>query len=321
MPQIGIVVPVYNGERYLAQTLESVLAQTFTDWEMVIVDDGSTDGSSVLARSFTARDPRIHVLPKPNGGVAMARNTGSHALGNRCEFIAFLDQDDVWYPHALARLHALLTEDAHASAAHGTYERIDDVGRQKRQSEREAAHWARWGFEGDRLVRWPSDKPTTFEVLAFMDPIITPGQVLVRWSALLAVGEFDSSVAPADDWDLWLRLAQRSYLAYTDMAVLRYRLHDGNASLRPHLVEEATKVVRRKHARSAALDRVQRMLLVRGEVWVYWFVSVLRLIWAREHWARGQYWAAIKDLRHALVQRYYFEVGRMLIWCRGTQLR
>lgn len=318
MAEIGIVVPVYNGAQYLAETLEAVLAQTFVDWEMVIVDDGSTDGSGPIANAFAARDPRIRVVYKLNAGVAIARNAGLRALGSTSAFVAFLDQDDMWYPESLATLHALLFGNLEACAAHGTYQPIDAAGQLTPRSDREALHWRRWGFQDARLVRWPAERPTTFDVLAFMNPIITPGQVLIRLTALHSTGDFNPSLAPADDWDLWLRLARDAHLVYTDAAVLRYRLHNANQSSRVDLMEAAKRAVRRKHARSAGLSRRQRSLIVRGEVWVHWFVSRLRLIWGQEHWRRGNYVQAVKDLRHAIRERYHFESGRFRLRWNGV---
>ena len=317
MAEIGIVVPVYNGAQYLAETLESVLAQTFADWELVIVDDGSTDGSATIAAAFAARDPRIRVVYKPNSGVATARNAGLRSLGSTSAFVAFLDQDDMWYPESLATLHVLLSRNPEASAAHGTYLPIDAAGHLKPRSDREALHWRRRGFQDAHLVRWPAERPTTFDVLAFMNPIVTPGQVLIRRSVLHHTGDFDRSLAPADDWDLWLRLARSADLVYTDAAVLRYRLHDANLSSRLDLMHAARRAVRRKHARSPSLNRRQRSLIVRGEVWVHWFVSELRLIWAQEQWERGNYVQAIKELRHAVRERYQFEGGRFRLRWHG----
>lgn len=273
MAEIGIVIPVHNGERFLRDTVESVLAQVVTDWELILVDAGSTDGSSVLIESFAARDPRIRVLYRPNGGVATARNAGLHALGSTCEFVIFLDHDDTWYPESLATLRRLLVKDSKACAAQGTNRRIDAAGHPEPRSTRDALLQQRRGFVGARLISWPSERPTTFGALAFMNPIVTPGQVLIRRSALLTVGSFDPSVAPADDWDLWLRLAQVGYLAYTDTAVLRYRVHDANVSARLELMESAGQAVRRKHALSSGLGGTRLPPMVPDELWKHWLAG------------------------------------------------
>ena len=102
-----------------------------------------------------------------------------------------------------------------------------------------------------------------------MNPIVTPGQVLIRRAALRSTGAFDPSLAPANDGDLWLRLIRCADLAYNDIAVLGYRLHDANQSSRLKVMEDAIRAVRRKNARSIALNRAQRSLFVQGDVWMH----------------------------------------------------
>src|SRR5919199_4012680 len=98
MPRISVVVPIYNVEPYLATCLQSLVDQRFTDFEVVVVDDGSTDGSRAIAEEFAARDERLRIVEQPNGGLGKARNTGAeHATG---EFLAFVDSDDVLPPYA-----------------------------------------------------------------------------------------------------------------------------------------------------------------------------------------------------------------------------
>ncbi len=100
---ISVVIPAYNAEQFLAECLDSLLAQTFGDWEAVVVDDGSIDSTLSIARSYSARDPRIHTFSKPNEGISKARNFGvSHSAGSH---ITFLDSDDCLYPDALMIFH------------------------------------------------------------------------------------------------------------------------------------------------------------------------------------------------------------------------
>ena len=114
MPAISVIVPVYQAEALLPQCVESVLAQTFSDWELLLIDDGSRDGSPTLCDGYAARDPRIRVFHKPNGGVSTARNLGlEQATG---PYIAFLDADDAFEPTALETLW-YLREKAGADSA------------------------------------------------------------------------------------------------------------------------------------------------------------------------------------------------------------
>ena len=108
MPRISVVVPIYNVERYLPACLDSVARQTVDDLEVVMVDDGSTDGSAALAGEYVSGDPRFRLVQQRNGGLSAARNTGIDAAGG--EFIAFLDSDDVLPPNAYELLLGALDE-------------------------------------------------------------------------------------------------------------------------------------------------------------------------------------------------------------------
>ncbi|MDE6703642.1 MAG: glycosyltransferase [Muribaculaceae bacterium] len=103
MPAISIITPVYNAEKYLRQAIESVMAQTFQDWELILVDDGSTDKSNEICREYAIKDRRIRIIEKANGGVSCARNTALDV--SEGEYIFFLDADDELYPYSIKHLH------------------------------------------------------------------------------------------------------------------------------------------------------------------------------------------------------------------------
>ncbi|MFJ5926866.1 glycosyltransferase family 2 protein [Kitasatospora sp. NPDC092948] len=109
-PRLSIVVPVYNVERYLAECLDSIAAQTFTDFECVLVDDGSTDRSAAVAERYTARDPRFRLVRQPNRGLGAARNTGVRRLADGTEYLAFVDSDDTLPAHAYRLMISTLDE-------------------------------------------------------------------------------------------------------------------------------------------------------------------------------------------------------------------
>ena len=103
---ISVIIPIYNGGRFVESAVKSVLAQTVSDWELVIVNDGSTDGTRAILERLCAQDARIHVHHQPNGGVSAARNAGI-ALA-KGEYLAFLDADDEWYPDCLETYERVL---------------------------------------------------------------------------------------------------------------------------------------------------------------------------------------------------------------------
>ena len=118
-PLVSIIVPVYNGDRYLRACIHSVQAQTYPTWEMLLVDDGSTDASGSLCDAFAAEDSRIRVFHRENGGVSAARNTGLDAVQG--EFVAFLDADDVMPYDALASRLDLIEGADLALARYGAF--------------------------------------------------------------------------------------------------------------------------------------------------------------------------------------------------------
>src|SRR5918999_4707877 len=125
VPRISVVVPIYNVEGFLRECLESVAAQTVGDLEVVMVDDGSTDGSAAIAREFAERDSRFRLLSQPNAGLSAARNTGIEAAEG--EFLAFLDGDDVLPPNAYELLLGAL-EQTGSDFASGNVRRLTSWG-------------------------------------------------------------------------------------------------------------------------------------------------------------------------------------------------
>lgn len=126
-PVVSIVTPVHNGAAFIRETIASVQAQTMGDWELLVVDDASEDGSAMIIDELAAQDSRIRVFRlESNGGAAVARNTAIEAARGR--FIAFLDGDDLWLPHKLDRQLAFM-RDNDAAFSYAAYERVDENGR------------------------------------------------------------------------------------------------------------------------------------------------------------------------------------------------
>lgn len=123
--KVSIITPLYNAARFLSQTIESVISQTYPDWEMIIINDGSTDNSEQIALSYAARDERIQVFSQANGGSAAARNNGIRRAEGR--YIALLDADDLWEPDFLESQLALL-EEKNAVLVYGAHKRINAQG-------------------------------------------------------------------------------------------------------------------------------------------------------------------------------------------------
>jgi glycosyltransferase involved in cell wall biosynthesis len=227
-PRISIVVPCYNAGRWLATTLDSIRAQTERNWEAIIVDDGSSDDSVEVAHAVAAHDGRIRVIEQANAGASAARNTGFRASDPASAYVTFMDADDVWLPDALATLRARLEREPEAIGAHGLADTIDADGVLSDPGGFAAFGRHRVGRQGRRLVVWPLDRPTEFDILINNTVLFPPGLILTRRSAYAAVGPFDPALALAEDYDMLVRLTRLGPIAFVDQVILHYRRHDAN---------------------------------------------------------------------------------------------
>lgn len=207
-PAVSVVMPVYQGREHLAAAIESVLAQTCEQFELLVIDDGSTDGSSAIAQTYEERDPRIHYTRQENAGQGAARNA---AIGvARGDAVAFLDQDDLWLPDKLARQLPLLDDTTVVYS--DTY------------ILREGGHSGEERLS-DYLEGWPA--PATLESLIVGNtiPVLT---ALLSRRLLLAHGGFtsDPALKGVDDYDLWLRLAAAGVtFSFVPEPLAVYRVH------------------------------------------------------------------------------------------------
>ena len=228
---ISVIIPVYNAAAYLAETVQSVQAQTFSAWEVLIVNDGSKDNSLAIAEEISRQDSRISVLSQTNAGVSTARNYGLAESRPDFPFALFLDSDDLLVPTALQTLAALLEAQPEAPAACGFLQDVDAGGQPLGGEVRLEALTQRRGVEGTRLVSRKPDAPLVFGDICFHNHIITAGQVLIRKSALKKAGAFTPAFSYVADYDLWWRLVmQVGPVAVTPERVLLYRHHSASMS-------------------------------------------------------------------------------------------
>lgn len=186
-PLTSVVIPARNAEKTIERTLQSLVAQTYSSWEALIVDDGSVDATSSVVARYASRDARFIALKSSGNGVAAARNVGiSHASGER---LLFLDSDDWIDPHCLGKLNAALNESPSAIAAYCNYSRVMPDGNES------------FVYGDSKLEKDP------FETFARICAAVVHG-VLVKRSAVLKVGNFDTTLRTCEDWDLWQRIAR-----------------------------------------------------------------------------------------------------------------
>jgi glycosyltransferase involved in cell wall biosynthesis len=229
-PLVSVVIPTYNGEQYIGETIGSVLGQTFESWELVVYDDGSTDATVEVAREKVGLDPRVTVIAGSNGGVAQARNAGFALTDQRTSYVIFLDHDDVWNPEMLQTLVGVLDVSPEYVAAHAIATCIDENGQQPVGDDLEEYMSHRAGFRDGRLRPIEPTEPTTFADFVYSNWIVTPGTLLVRRAIATSVGGFDRDVTPADDWDMAVRVSRLGDVGYVGRPLLRWRRHSGAQS-------------------------------------------------------------------------------------------
>jgi len=211
--RVSIVTPAFNGAATILDAVHSVQRQTFADWELIVVDDGSTDATVDTVASIGDRRVRIERTPT-RSGPARARNRGV-ALA-RGEFVAFLDADDVWMPEKLAHQVQALERMSTAGAAYSWTAFIDEQGRYMFAKEPSFS-------EGD-----------VFDDLLVTFFIASGSNVMARRRAIEAVGGFDESLPILEDWEFWLRFAQRWRFALVRRYDTLYRFRVGSRSSRAY---------------------------------------------------------------------------------------
>lgn len=206
-PAISIIMPCYNAASHLSQSVGSVLAQTRADWELVIVDDGSSDASWQELQRLAAADPRIRVFHQTNAGAAAARN---HALLQaRGAYIAFLDADDTWHPEFLEVMSAALDGAPDAGIAY--------------------CGWQNLGLgEGRDEPFIPPDYENEDKVKVLLERCRWPiHAALVRTRLVIDSGRFDETLSSCMDYDLWLRIGSIQRLLLVPRVMAYYHHHGG----------------------------------------------------------------------------------------------
>lgn len=214
-PCVSIITPARNAAAYLQATIDSVREQSETRWELIIVDDGSSDHTADIARRAAAADPRVQAVSQDHGGHSAARN---HGLGlARAEYALLLDADDVLANDALRRLLDALTTQPDAVAAYGPFRYFCGTP----ADQLPAAAIGQRPMPGGDLV------PALLEA----NVIIAGGSVLFRTRTARDTGGLDESLVHGEDWDFWLRLALLGdFLVIGDPPVFFYRLHADSLS-------------------------------------------------------------------------------------------
>ncbi len=234
MPAVSVLVPCYNAERFVGRALASLQSQTFADWECIVVDDGSTDGSAGVVRSLAARDGRIRLIQQSNAGVSRARNVAYAGSSDESTYVIFLDSDDCLEANMLETLVGYLEAHEDVCVAYCAFTCIG---------------------EADELIpagdpRLPGYVPTRFVPSRFGVKTLPPGvaetpfvSIFSAWAGLLpsnsvlrrsvyaATPGWDEGFGQlAEDTDLFLHMALRGSVHYIPRPLLRYRRHANQAT-------------------------------------------------------------------------------------------
>jgi len=212
---IDVIIPVYNGEKYILQAIRSVEAQTYPANRIIVVDDGSTDGTREIIMQLEQSNPRIRYIYKENGGLSSARNEG---IGNvDSEFVAFLDADDEWFESKLEKQMDVFQNSKleKLGLVYCQYVHIDE------KSEL---------ITNLTIVSPRKDmRGLVFEKLLPGNLISSSGSgVLVRKECFEKVGNFDEALKAAEDWDMWLRIAREFEFDFVSEDLVKIRRHGEN---------------------------------------------------------------------------------------------
>lgn len=312
MPKTSVVMPAYNAERFISLAIESVEMQTDRNWELIIVNDGSTDGTRDILSGII--DPRIHVIHQDNRGEAVARNVGLDSAQG--DYVAFLDADDLFLPNALADLSAYLeaSPDVDVVFSDGFY----------------------CDRNGKPLMRLSEHRPGIYEG-NILEALVLSASVLAATICTLsrrcAIEErntrFDRNLVIGPDWDFWIHLARHAQFGYLDILTCMYRLHDTNVTCttgpekrRDDLVKGRLKVMnsdwfhelsaltRRKFFYSLLIDLLSGDAAAQGEILSsvqfrgmpdFQRAHILRLVATDYLLRHGEFELAKRCLRQALV--------------------
>ncbi len=215
MPKVSIIIPTYNSEKFLNRTIRSVVNQTYKDWELIIVDDYSTDNTRQIIKKWEKKNKRIRsvFLEKNSGGPARPKNKGFEI--SQGEFIAYLDHDDEWLPEKLSEQMDLFIKSSKKNlglVACGAY-LVNNAGKC-------------FG------VHAPPKNETIFPKILFRNPIQSNSSAILKREAVEFVGQRDEVMKYSEDWDMWIRIAQAGYeIDFVYKPLFRYYFHETSATM------------------------------------------------------------------------------------------
>ncbi len=294
MPKVSVIIPAYNAMKYLPETVESVLQQTFTDFEVLIINDGSSDNIVQWVAGIV--DARVKLISQKNQGVSVARNTGiAHAQG---EYIAFLDADDFWQASKLEKQVRCLDNNSVIGLVHTWMAFVDSNGKSTGKVMASNAE----GYVWKQLVE---------------SNLIACSSVMVRRCCLEAVGGFEPNLHFVEDWDLWIRISCHYPFAVIKEPLYYYRQVPNSLSKNLQVLEESCRFVIEKAFRTVAPE----LLYLKNHSYGY---ANICLAWKALQTKDRDYKRAIRFCQQAVAYypklRYSREYIRLSLATRVLQL-
>jgi glycosyltransferase involved in cell wall biosynthesis len=334
-PTVSVVMSVFNGRQFLREAMESILDQSFREFEFIVIDDGSTDGSGAVLDSYQRSDPRVRILHQENRGLIESLNRGCRLA--RCEYIARMDADDIAIRDRLRWQVDFMEKHPEVGVLGGAVEFINAVGK--------STH-----------VCFTPTEDSEIKSSLLRDCVIVHPTVLMRKDAFELAGGYRRVVVEAEDYDLWLRIADCFQLANLGTVVLKYRHHPFQISVRNRRQQALsslaaqTAVMARRNGEPDPLDSVEEITpavlvrlgvseavqqanlcriclgrigsmydageyssalnltteILRSPDWRHaekWVIADLYLFAARLYWREGKLWRSIFATGYAIITR------------------
>ncbi len=256
-PLVSVVMSIFNGKRFLAEAVESILDQDFQDFEFIIIDDGSTDGSAVELDSYQRRDTRVQVYHEAHSGLVSALNRGCELASGK--YIARMDADDVAMKDRLAQQVKFMEAYPQVGLLGASVEWIDATGN--------PLFTSTYPTGNDEL----KDELLLRRRCVFWHPT-----ALLRRDVLAKTAGYRSNVIGAEDYDLWLRIAEISELANLEQVVLKYRIHSGQVSIQQRTQQTRGTLAAQlaaKRRKDGLLDPLCGGIEITSDALVAWGVS------------------------------------------------
>jgi glycosyltransferase involved in cell wall biosynthesis len=290
---ISVIIPAYNAERTILETITSVQQQTFSDFELIVINDGSTDRTLELLN--TVEDARLKIFSYSNGGLPVARNRGiSQATG---EFIAFIDADDLWTADKLELQLAALQRHPEAGVAYSWTYFMDE--------QRGPSY-----VEGSRLF-----EGNVYAELLVNNFLHNGSNPLIRRRAIESVGEFDPTLKSCEDWDFYLRLAARWTFVLVPKPQIIYRQSSGAMSSKVEIMEQTSLIVLERAFRAAPPEL--QYLKNQSFAWIYKYGAQQYLKYSTDingvNKAAQKLWMAICLQPKILLEKYTQSLIRWLL--------